>query len=159
MICRPDLVTLVASSRTWFVDEANECQLDEPRFLAISIDPFVVFLIRYKRKFKEANLEITKLRRDLDEMRTAEIKALQAKKLEREERMMSEEHNDDSQSGLGGASGLGENSGSGQSSLLPNDDNLVSQDSCSEGSPNGLLKVKRILTKTRTFLTVELFAS
>ena len=102
---------------------------------------------RYKRKFKEANLEITKLRRDLDEMRTAVIKALQAKKLEREERMMSEEHNDDSQSGLGGAAGLGENSGSGQSSLLPNDDTLVSQDSCSEGSPNGLIKVK-FLTKS-----------
>ncbi len=75
-------------------------------------------------------------------MRTAEIKALQAKKMEREERMMSEEHNDDSQGGLG-ASGHGENAGSGQSSLLPNDDNLVSQDSCSEGSPNGLLKVSR----------------
>lgn len=73
-------------------------------------------------------------------MRASEIKALQAKKLEREERMMSEEHNDDSSSGLGVA-GVGENAASTQSSLLPNDDNLVSQDSCSEGSPNGLLKV------------------
>merc|ERR550539_2354273 len=35
---------------------------------------------RYKRKCKEANLEIVKLRKDLDDMKTAEIKALQAKK-------------------------------------------------------------------------------
>jgi hypothetical protein len=99
---------------------------------------------RYKRKFKESNMEISKLRKDLDEMRTAEIKALQAKKLEREERMMSEEHNDDSSgmaSGSGGNFGSGETGASGPISLLSTDDNLVSQDSCSEGSPNGLLKV------------------
>ena len=35
---------------------------------------------RYKRKCKEANLEIVKLRKDLDDMKTAEIKALQVKK-------------------------------------------------------------------------------
>ena len=35
---------------------------------------------RYKRKCKEANLETTKLRKDLEEMKTAEIKALQIKK-------------------------------------------------------------------------------
>ena len=35
---------------------------------------------RYKRKCKEANLEIVKLRKDLDEMKTAEIKALQIQK-------------------------------------------------------------------------------
>merc|ERR1712020_433724 len=35
---------------------------------------------RYKRKGKEANLEIVKLRKDLEEMKTAEIKALQVKK-------------------------------------------------------------------------------
>lgn len=34
---------------------------------------------RYKRKGKEANLEIVKLRKDLEDMKTAEIKALQAK--------------------------------------------------------------------------------
>ena len=101
---------------------------------------------RYKRKFKESNAEISKLRRDLDEMRTAEIKALQAKKLEREERMMSEEHTDDSSGGAaapgsGGNGGSGENANSGPISLLSTDDNLISQDSCSEGSPNGLLKV------------------
>jgi E3 ubiquitin-protein ligase BRE1 len=99
---------------------------------------------RYKRKFKESNMEISKLRRDLDEMRTAEIKALQAKKLEREERMMSEEHTDDSSgcgTGAGNHSGFGDNANSGQINLLTTEDHLVSQDSCSEGSPNGLLKV------------------
>ncbi len=102
---------------------------------------------RYKRKFKESNAEISKLRRDLDEMRTAEIKALQAKKLEREERMMSEEHTDDSSGGAvapgsgGNGGGGGENANSGPISLLSTDDNLISQDSCSEGSPNGLIKV------------------
>lgn len=100
---------------------------------------------RYKRKFKESNAEISKLRRDLDEMRTAEIKALQAKKLEREERMMSEEHTDDSSGGVAapgsGGNGGSENANSGPISLLATDDNLISQDSCSEGSPNGLLKV------------------
>ena len=35
---------------------------------------------RYKRKGKEANLEIVKLRKDLEDMKTAEIKALQVKK-------------------------------------------------------------------------------
>jgi len=35
---------------------------------------------RYKRKGKEANLEIVKLRKDLEDMKTAEIKALQAKR-------------------------------------------------------------------------------
>lgn len=103
---------------------------------------------RYKRKFKESNTEMSKLRRDLDEMRTAEIKALQAKKLEREERMMSEEHTDDSSGcGTGGGShpGYGENSNSGQINLLPTEDHLVSQDSCSEGSPNGLLKVRKLI--------------
>merc|ERR1719245_171018 len=35
---------------------------------------------RYKRKCKEANLEIGKLRKDLEEMKTAEIKALQIKR-------------------------------------------------------------------------------
>merc|ERR1712045_638226 len=35
---------------------------------------------RYKRKCKESNLEINKLRKDLEEMKTAEIKALQVKK-------------------------------------------------------------------------------
>ena len=35
---------------------------------------------RYKRKCKEANLEILKLRKDLDDMKTAEIKALQIQK-------------------------------------------------------------------------------
>ncbi len=76
-------------------------------------------------------------------MRTAEIKALQAKKLEREERMMSEEHTDDSSGGVAapGSGGGGENANSGPISLLATDDNLISQDSCSEGSPNGLLKV------------------
>ena len=37
---------------------------------------------RYKRKGKEANLEIVKLRKDLEDMKTAEIKALQAKRYE-----------------------------------------------------------------------------
>ena len=32
---------------------------------------------RYKRKGKEAQLEIAKLRKDLDEMKTQEIKAIQ----------------------------------------------------------------------------------
>ena len=35
---------------------------------------------RYKRKGKEANLEIVKLRKDLEDMKNAEIKALQVKK-------------------------------------------------------------------------------
>lgn len=35
---------------------------------------------RYKRKCKEGNLEIVKLRKDLEDMKTAEIKALQVKK-------------------------------------------------------------------------------
>merc|ERR1711997_462535 len=35
---------------------------------------------RYKRKGKESNLEIVKLRKDLEDMKTAEIKALQAKR-------------------------------------------------------------------------------
>ena len=34
---------------------------------------------RYKRKGKEAQLEIAKLRKDLDEMKTQEIKAIQVR--------------------------------------------------------------------------------
>ena len=37
-------------------------------------------MARYKRKGKEANLEIVKLRKDLEDMKNAEIKALQVKK-------------------------------------------------------------------------------
>ena len=35
---------------------------------------------RYKRKFREKEMAATKLRKELDDMKTAEIKALQAKK-------------------------------------------------------------------------------
>ena len=45
--------------------------------------PILIFqgeVARYKRKGKEANLEIVKLRKDLEDMKNAEIKALQVKK-------------------------------------------------------------------------------
>ena len=46
---------------------------------------------RYKRKCKEASLEKDKLRKDLDDMKTAEIKALQIKK----EQLMLSKANDE----------------------------------------------------------------
>jgi hypothetical protein len=63
--------------------------------------------------------------------------------LEREERMMmTEEPNEDSSSCCGPVNAsAGEGAPAGQLGLLANDDTLVSQDSCSEESPNGLLKV------------------
>jgi hypothetical protein len=97
---------------------------------------------RYKRKFKDANFEISKCRRELDEVRAAEIKALQLKKLE-SERPVTEDVNDDSQS-LGSATG-----GNGEAlgaNVLPShgsvDDTNANQDSSSEGSPNGIIKVR-----------------
>ena len=76
--------------------------------------------------------------------------------MEREERMMSEEHNDDSSGGGtascsgGNGGGSGDNQNSGGSANLLNDDNLISQDSCSEGSPNGLIKVRTFFVSSLT---------
>lgn len=52
---------------------------------------------RYKRKCKEGNLEIVKLRKDLEDMKTAEIKALQVKK----EMMLKHHHHQRSESTSG----------------------------------------------------------
>merc|ERR1719245_2739851 len=40
---------------------------------------------RYKRKYKETGVDAAKLRKELDDMKTAEIKALQAKKLQEQQ--------------------------------------------------------------------------
>ena len=49
-------------------------------FIGVEVTTFIVFF-RYKRKFREKELEASKLRKDLDDMKTAEIKALQVRKL------------------------------------------------------------------------------
>jgi len=46
---------------------------------------------RYKRKCKESSAESAKLRKDLDDMKTAEIKALQAKKLQEQQQQQKQQ--------------------------------------------------------------------
>ena len=77
-IPRPSF-TLSLSSGGWLTGPINK----EMRNLITSLQSHNVQLkgevARYKRKGKEAQLEIAKLRKDLDEMKTQEIKALQVR--------------------------------------------------------------------------------
>merc|ERR1719188_391164 len=52
---------------------------------------------RYKRKCKESGAENVKLRKELDDMKTAEIKALQAKKLQEQQQKQQQQQQQDQQ--------------------------------------------------------------
>merc|ERR1719188_2873653 len=52
---------------------------------------------RYKRKCKESAAESAKLRKELDDMKTAEIKALQAKKLQEQQQKQQQQQQQDQQ--------------------------------------------------------------
>ncbi|CAB4060469.1 BRE1 [Lepeophtheirus salmonis] len=98
---------------------------------------------RYRRKCKESNFEITKLRKELEDMKTAEIKALQAKKLEMQAKEEIKQEPDHASGGEGSSLTPGDSScNAGSMPTQPMETNIVIGDSSSDDSQNGLIKPK-----------------
>lgn len=100
---------------------------------------------RYKRKCKEANLEIVKLRKDVEDMKTAEIKALQVKK---ELMKANEEMANNSDSNFannsqdeGSPNHTAENNHNNAEKSSGNGDSNVHESESNDESSNGPLKV------------------